>query len=66
VGIGDAVFYSRSPTPAFPGARPVLEEVGASAFAIYAKPENRDFLQVKMFAQLKTSRAISSSPPSSR
>ncbi len=53
VGIGDAVFYSRSPDTRFPGAGRFSNEVGASAFAIYAKPENRDFLQVKMFAQLK-------------
>jgi hypothetical protein len=30
-----------------------LNELGTSAFSIYDKPENRELLQIKMFAQLK-------------
>ena len=48
VGNGDALFYSRSPS----NGR-FSNELGSSAFAIYDKPENRDLLQLRFFAQLK-------------
>jgi len=53
VGWGDAVFFSRSPDRGASAAGHLSSEVGASAFAIYDKPENRELLQIKMFAQLK-------------
>src|SRR5256714_973341 len=53
VGWGDAVFFSRSPDRGASAAGHLSSEVGASAFAIYDKPENRDLLQVRIFAQLK-------------
>ena len=53
VGNGDALFYSRSPDKAAGNAGRFSSEVGVSAFAIYDKPESRELLQVKMFAQLK-------------
>ena len=53
VGNGDAVFYSRGPDRASAGNGRFSNEVGTSAFAILEKPENRELLQVRMFAQLK-------------
>jgi hypothetical protein len=53
VGIGEAVFYSRGPDRAATGNGRLASELGASAFAIYDKPDNRDFVQVRIFAQLK-------------
>jgi len=53
VGIGDAVFYSRGADRAATGNGRLASELGASAFAVYDKPENRDFVQVRMFAQLR-------------
>src|SRR5439155_8966849 len=50
---GDAVFVSRSPDRGASAAGHLSSEVGAAAFAIYDKPENRDLLQVRIFAQLK-------------
>ena len=53
VGLGDAVFYSRA-TDRAPGVEGrFVGELGASAFAVYDKPDNRDFVQVRMFAQPK-------------
>jgi hypothetical protein len=52
VGNGDAVFYSRAPDRAAGGSR-FSSEVGSSAFAVVEKPENRELVQVRMFAQLK-------------
>ncbi len=54
VGIGDAVFFSRAAEGAAPGGMRFAGEFGPSAFAIYDKPENREFVQVRMFAQPKT------------
>src|SRR5438445_10359771 len=53
VGWGDAVFFSRSPDRGASAAGHLSSEVGASAFAIYDKPENPDLLQVRIFAQLR-------------
>jgi hypothetical protein len=53
VGWGDAVFFSRSPDRGASAAGHFSSEVGASAFAIYDKPENRDLVQVRIFAQLR-------------
>jgi PKD domain-containing protein len=53
VGSGDVIFYSRSPDRASASNGRFSNEVGVSSFAIYDKPENRDFLEIKMFAQLK-------------
>jgi PKD domain len=52
VGVGDAVFYSRAPDRAAGGSR-FSSEIGSSAFAVLEKPDNRELLQVRMFAQLK-------------
>ena len=53
VGSGDAIFYSRAPDRGSAGNGRFSNELGASAFSIYDKPENRELLQIKMFAQLK-------------
>src|SRR5205823_5313731 len=53
VGSGDAVFYSREGDRGAAGSGRLAGELGASAFTILEKPENRDFIQVRMFAQLK-------------
>jgi hypothetical protein len=53
VGIGDAVFYSRGPDKAAAGNGRFASELGAFAFTVYDKPENREFVQVRMFAQPK-------------
>ena len=53
VGSGDALFFSRAPERGQAGNGRFSNELGSSAFAIYDKPENRDFLQVRFFAQLK-------------
>lgn len=53
VGNGDAIFYSRAPDRASASNGRFSNELGTSAFAIFDKPENRDFLQIRMFAQLK-------------
>ena len=53
VGWGDALFFSRSPDRGAAAAGHFSSELGVSAFAIYDKPENRDLLQVRMFAQLR-------------
>ncbi|MGZ6123475.1 MAG: hypothetical protein ACXWLR_00860, partial [Myxococcales bacterium] len=53
VGIGDAVFYSRGPDRGGSPNGRFASELGASAFAVYSKPDNREYLQVRMFAQLK-------------
>lgn len=53
VGIGDAVFYSRGPDRGAAGNGRIAGELGVSAFTIYDKPENREFVQVRMFAQLR-------------
>jgi len=53
VGSGDAIFYSRAPDRGSAGNGRFLNELGTSAFSIYDKPENRELLQIKMFAQLK-------------
>jgi PKD repeat protein len=51
IGAGDAIFYSRSPE-AHADAR-LSNELRVSAFSIYDKPENREFVQVRMFSQLR-------------
>ncbi len=53
VGSGDAVFYSRGGDRGAAGGGRLSGELGASAFAILEKPENRELVQVRMFAQLK-------------
>jgi hypothetical protein len=53
VGSGDAIFYSRGPDRASTGNGRFSNEVGVSAFSILEKPDNRELLQVRMFAQLK-------------
>jgi PKD repeat protein len=53
IGNGDAIFYSRAPDRASVGNARFSSELGVSAFAVYDKPENREFLQIRMFAQLK-------------
>jgi len=53
VGWGDAIFFSRSPDRGGSAAGRLSSEVGASAFSVYDKPENKDLLQVRIFAQLK-------------
>jgi hypothetical protein len=52
VGAGDAMFYSRSTDRSAGGGR-FSGEVGPSAFTVVEKPENREHVQVRMFAQLK-------------
>jgi hypothetical protein len=51
VGIGDAVFYSRGPDKGSAGNGRFVSELGPSAFSVYDKPENREFVQVRMFTQ---------------
>jgi hypothetical protein len=53
VGIGDAVFYSRGTDRAATGNGRLASELGPSAFSVYDKPDNREFVQVRMFAQPK-------------
>ena len=53
VGSGDAVFYSREGDRGAAGSGRLSGELGASAFTILEKPENRELVQVRMFAQLK-------------
>ncbi|HTO98018.1 MAG TPA: PKD domain-containing protein [Myxococcales bacterium] len=53
VGLGEAVFYSRGPDRAATGNGRLASELGSSAFAVYDKPDNHEFVQVRMFAQLK-------------
>jgi hypothetical protein len=53
VGNGDALFYSRAPERGSAGNGRFSNELGNSAFAIYDKPENRDFVQLRFFGQLK-------------
>jgi hypothetical protein len=51
IGAGDAIFYSRAPD-AHADSR-LSNELRVSAFAVYDKPENREFVQVRMFSQLR-------------
>lgn len=53
IGIGDAVFYSRGPDKGAAGNGRLAGELGASGFSVYDKPDNREFVQVRMFAQPK-------------
>src|SRR5205807_2077601 len=46
VGLGDAVFFSRSSDRGAAAAGQFSSELGVSAFAVYDKPESRDLLQV--------------------
>ncbi|HYY51574.1 MAG TPA: PKD domain-containing protein, partial [Myxococcales bacterium] len=45
VGSGDAVFYSRGGDRGAAGSGRLSGELGASAFAVLERPENRDFVQ---------------------
>ena len=53
VGLGDAVFYSRAADRSAAAEGRFAGELGASAFSVYDKPDNREFVQVRMFAQLR-------------
>ncbi|HZX96654.1 MAG TPA: PKD domain-containing protein [Myxococcales bacterium] len=51
IGEGDAIFFSRPDASA--DAR-LSNELSTSAFAVYAKPDNRELVQVRMFSQLRS------------